>query len=136
MHDITRMLEAHPRAAKVDVERYVTTIDTLSACDITCTVCADACLSEPHVQMLARCIELNLDCADLCSTTARLLGRIGFAESEMLRAQLDACGEACRACAEECDRHQDIEHCSICADMCRSCERACAEMVDSMMSLA
>lgn len=136
MHDLTRVFEAHPQAAKINVEAYASTIDELSACDATCTVCADACLSEPHVQMLARCIDLNLNCADSCSTTARLLGRIGFAEPQLLRTQLEACGEACRACAEECDRHQDMEHCEICAEMCRSCERACAEMAESMMSLA
>jgi hypothetical protein len=37
--------------------------------------CADACLGEQDVQMLVCCIRLNLDCADVCATTGRLLAR-------------------------------------------------------------
>lgn len=134
MHDITGMLETHPRGSQVDIDVYAVTIQELSHCDLTCTVCADACLSELHVQMLARCIALNLACADSCATTARVVGRIGFADPGLVRTHLEACREACRACAEECDRHQEMEHCRRCAGMCRSCERACDAMLETLMS--
>jgi hypothetical protein len=38
-------------------------------------VCADACLGEEKVEMLRRCIRLNLDCADVCNATGRMLSR-------------------------------------------------------------
>ena len=44
-------------------------------CATSCTICADACLAEEKLEMLRRCIRLNLDCADLCSATGRVLAR-------------------------------------------------------------
>ena len=45
-------------------------------CAQTCTACANACLGEPDVADLVRCIRLNLHCADLTalqSIVARLV---------------------------------------------------------------
>jgi hypothetical protein len=44
-------------------------------CAQACTACADACLSEQNVADLAKCIRSNLDCADICDTTGRVLSR-------------------------------------------------------------
>jgi hypothetical protein len=35
-----------------------------------------------------------------------------------------ACAEACRVCAEACDKGQD-ETMKKCAEVCRACEKAC-----------
>ena len=44
----------------------------------------------------------------------------------IIQSVLRACEEACRLCAEECDRHASMhEHCRICAESCRRCEQAC-----------
>lgn len=136
MHDIAGMLEAHPRASQVDTDMYASTVAELAQCDLACTICADACLSELHVQMLARCIELNLNCADSCAGAARVLARIGFREADVVREHLEACRVACRACAEECERHREMEHCTRCASVCRECERACSAMIEAMMATA
>jgi len=37
------------------------------------------------------------------------------------------CADVCRACAEECSRH-DMDHCQQCAEACRRCEQACSDM--------
>ncbi|MHB8761963.1 MAG: four-helix bundle copper-binding protein [Coriobacteriia bacterium] len=134
MDRISSMFEAHPRRSRVDTGRLPAFVLELADCEVTCTLCADACLSEPHVQMLAKCIALNLECADTCAATARTLSRFGFAEPSVTRLQVEACREACGACARECDRHQDMEHCQLCAEMCRRCEQACSRALESMLA--
>lgn len=136
MDMVRQIFGTHPKSAQIDAEQYARAAIDFGNCGITTTVCADACLSEPHVQMLAKCIALNLDCADSCATTARTVSRIGFADKAVLRTQLEACREACRACAEECERHEDMEHCRVCAQMCRSCEQMCTKMLEGMMAVA
>jgi hypothetical protein len=42
---------------------------------LPCTGCSDACLAEPDVAELVRCIRLCLDCSDLCAVTARIVTR-------------------------------------------------------------
>jgi hypothetical protein len=39
------------------------------------------------------------------------------------------CEEACIACATECEKHSDMEHCKECADACRKCA-ACKAMLE------
>lgn len=136
MHQIGTILEAHPRAQQIDAEAYAETLHALTQCESSCTICADACLSEVHVQMLSKCIELNLTCADSCHAAAHVLARIGFQDGGVVRAHLEACRAACVSCAEECERHGEMQHCRLCAEACRSCERACTEMLESMMATA
>jgi uncharacterized membrane protein len=124
------MLETHPRRANVDRTRLAAVIDALNACAETCTACADACLSEESVAELARCIALNLNCADICLATARMLSRHAGEDGAISRSMLEACATVCRACAEECAKHAERQqHCRVCAEACRSCERACRDLV-------
>ena len=67
-----QMLETMPNKSAVDMGALVECSDACFACAQACTACADDCIREHNVQMLERCIGLNLDCADLCSTTGRL----------------------------------------------------------------
>jgi hypothetical protein len=40
---------------------------------------------------------------------------------------------ACRACAEECDKHAQMhEHCLVCAEACRKCEEECMRMLEKL----
>ena len=126
------MLRTHPQATSADLSRV---IEALTACAQTCTSCADACLGEEgHLSELVRCIRLNLDCADICEATARVLTRQTAFEPATARAMLEACAEACRLCAEECERHAEMgmEHCRICAESCRRCETACRDALSSI----
>src|SRR5919202_5203932 len=59
----------------VDVTLLADTALAAFDCAQTCTACANACLGEPQVQDLVRCIRLNLHCADVCDTTGRLISR-------------------------------------------------------------
>jgi hypothetical protein len=79
------------------------------------------------VQQLTQCIRLNLDCADICSAAGHIASRRTGSNELIIQRVLSACEEACRLCAEECERHADMhEHCRICAETCRRCEQACA----------
>ena len=95
-------------------------LDALNACIAACEHCATACLQAGDVKMMARCISLDHDCADICALTARLVAR----GSEHAQHLLRECAEVCKACADECAQHQD-QHCQECAEACRRCVQAC-----------
>jgi hypothetical protein len=131
MHHVTAMLETHPQATAN--EALARCVQECFVCALTCTSCADACLAEERVQELTRCIRLNLDCADVCDATGRVLTRQTSTEAGLVRSLLEACAQACRVCAEECERHaQHHEHCRVCAEACRRCEQACEDLRSAM----
>ncbi|HEX2190574.1 MAG TPA: four-helix bundle copper-binding protein [Longimicrobiaceae bacterium] len=132
MHHAPKMLETHPRPSSLDRAALADCVHACFDCEQTCTSCADACLGEPMLAELVRCIRLNLDCADVCGATGRLVARQTETEAAVLRAQLQACAEACRACGEECEKHAEMhDHCRVCAEACRECERACRRLLDA-----
>jgi hypothetical protein len=134
MSRLERMLAAHPHPAGSNGDAARRCIAAADECAQICTVCADACLSEGNVQSLADCIRLNLDCAEVCRVTATLMTRPSHRDAPALRAQLEACIEICRACADECARHADHhEHCRVCAEACRECAEACEAMAGALV---
>lgn len=133
MTTTAEMLKAHPAGTGPDHDLLVRAVDALVECSLVCTACADACLSEDMVAELRRCIRTDLDCADICDTTARVLARRTAVDVAVTRAHLQACIAACRACGDECAQHADMhEHCRICAEACRACEAACTALLDAM----
>ena len=133
MGHVRRMIETNPSPPQVDPTALVECIEACVDCGQSCTACADACLGEEDVQMLRRCIRLNLDCADVCDVTGKLLSQQTAFEPRMARATLEACAEACRLCGEECERHAEHhEHCRVCAQTCRRCESACNNLLSAM----
>lgn len=133
------MIQSHPHQMAADQELNVpanvhsSAIDSLYECVSTCTSCADACLGEENIAALRRCIRLNLDCADICRSTAAVLARQTEPDWSVVRAQLEACAAVCRSCGEECRRHAEHhEHCRVCADACAACEEACNRVLSSL----
>ena len=111
-------------------------IEACVSCELACNACADACLLEPDIDKLRRCIRLDLDCLDICATTARLLSRRQTVDKH-LHAQLEACARVCASCGEECRRHATShEHCRVCSDACRSCERQCRGLLKALPEMA
>jgi hypothetical protein len=132
MNHVQRMLDTHPRGARMDGAALAECIQACYECAQSCTACADACLGEPGVAELVRCIRLNLDCFDVCVTTGNVVSRQTEPDWTLLRAQLEACASACGVCAEECERHAGHhEHCRVCAAACRGCEQACRRLLES-----
>lgn len=93
-------------------------------CALTCEDCETACLNEDNITLLARCIELNRDCADICIQAARLLKR----DSEIADDYMMICEKICRMCADECRKHNH-DHCKTCAEVCEACAEACHQLM-------
>ena len=130
MAAVREILSVHPSATPTD--ELVHCIDECLACAASCTACADACLGEEDVGGLRECVRANLDCADLCDTTAGLLSRQTGTTPTWWATILSACAESCRRCAEECEQHSEHHaHCRLCAEACRRCEQACGDLINS-----
>jgi hypothetical protein len=102
------------------LRRYAECIAACNACAVACQHCASLCLQEPNVKMMARCIALDFDCAELCSVSVALMA----GGSELAPALCAVCARACHMCAEECVKH-DADHCQQCAEACRRCAAEC-----------
>lgn len=105
-------------------QRHSALIQELLNCAMTCEACSAACLAEENVSM-ARAIQLNRDCTEICLLTARLLQR----DSEISSSFLMTCVDICYKCEEECKKHSH-EHCQQCAEACKSCASACRSRVE------
>jgi hypothetical protein len=93
------MLETHPWEGNVDRATLADCIEACFECAQTCGACADACLSEESVADLRKCIRLNLDCADICDVTGRVMTRQTEYDAPTSKAQLETCRRACATCA-------------------------------------
>lgn len=51
-------------------EQFQSCIEACYACAATCDNCAASCLQEEDVKMMARCIALDIDCAQICRLAA------------------------------------------------------------------
>ncbi|MBL8774196.1 MAG: four-helix bundle copper-binding protein [Phenylobacterium sp.] len=127
------MIATHPQVRGATNDALIRAIELAADCAQVCASCADACLAEPNVAELTQCIRFNLDCADLCTSTALVGARRTGSNERVIQRLLATCAEACRLCGDECSRHaQHMEHCRICAETCRECEQACSEAADSI----
>src|SRR5687767_11513192 len=55
------------------IQQYQSCIDACLRCASVCDNCASSCLHEEHVHMMARCIQLDMECATVCYTAAKLM---------------------------------------------------------------
>jgi hypothetical protein len=133
MTTASEMLRTYPATINLDRSLLAQCIEACLECAQACTGCADACLSESSVAHLVTCIRTNLDCADVCETTGRVLSRHTGYDADLTRAQLQACLQACQSCADECEQHAGMhEHCRLCAQACRRCEDACRSLLEAI----
>jgi hypothetical protein len=101
-------------------EKHLDCIAACNACVVACQHCAAACLQEPDVKMLARCIGLDLDCAQACQLAISFMA--GGSEHDKAACRL--CADICQVCGDECANH-DMAHCQQCAEACRLCAAEC-----------
>lgn len=135
MEAFENVLSTAPGRLMVNEKAAVPCIDACVAAAFACTACADACLAESQLDMLRHCVRLDMQCADICAVTARVLARAFDGEKAVFRAQVEACALACAACATECERHSH-EHCARCAEACRKCETKCRDLLRTMGAAA
>ncbi len=130
----SQMLDSYPKdLGGIDKGKLLACIEACYECAQACTACADACLGEDMAAELTTCIRTNLDCADVCETTGRVLSRRTGYDADLTRAVLQACAAACRACGDDCRSHAEMhEHCKVCAEACGRCEQACHDLIASL----
>lgn len=109
---------------------YSELVESLERCLTACNNCAVSSLEEEHVQSMTDCIKLNLDCADICDISLKLLAR----DSNQSTSAVQLCKNICAECAEECEKYEH-EHCQQCADFCRRCESQCGMYIEYMADL-
>ena len=102
------------------VMKNIKLIEALNNCITHCNYCAGACLREDDVNMMVECIRLDIACAEVCSTTVKLLAM----ESPFATEMVAKCMEICKQCADECGKHEH-QHCKECSEACRKCAAAC-----------
>jgi hypothetical protein len=126
------MLDATEGTDRFDPPEQAAAIEACSDAAQACTACADASLAGEDVAAMRACIRHDLDCADVCTATTRVLSRRNDGDEMLVHRLLTACVRACVSCAEECERHAEHHaHCAICAAACRRCEQACRRLLES-----
>lgn len=108
-------------------QQFQSCIDACNTCAEACDHCAVSCLQEADPKPMARCIALDMDCAQICRLAASFMSR----GSELSRSICQLCAEVCDACSEECAKHQ-MEHCQACAQACRTCADECRRMASAV----
>jgi len=109
-------------------EKFKTCIDACNKCSAECEHCATVCSHEKDAQALAKCIELDRYCADMCRTAVAFMSRSDEHTTNFVTKFCNLCAEICNACATECEKHSHMEHCKKCAESCRKCAIECNKM--------
>lgn len=92
-------------------------------CMEACNTCYDACLKEENLKMMASCVRIDRECADICAFAAKSMQ----SNSPFAHQICQLCADICEACGNECKKH-DHEHCQKCAEVCFKCAEACRKM--------
>ena len=134
-------LSTHARVCRQANDIFVLATDARLDCALACR----SCLGEERLDELRDCIQLNLDCADVCFATGALAIRrisrqgnlaipgTGFDESVM-KLMFETCIVVCRRCEDECMRYaQHHKNCRRCAEICRSCAQTCRDAVRAVI---
>jgi hypothetical protein len=99
----------------------------LIKCIAGCETCATKSINSEEAAAMSDSINLNRDCADICSLASKLLAR----KSKYLEEVLQLCIESCTNCKEECSKHS-TEHCQHCAKICTECAEACQDYLNKI----
>ena len=104
-------------------QKFNACIEACNSCAVACNYCAGSCLHEQDVKTMARCIALDMDCAQICALAAAAMAR----GSEHVLALCVLCAEICKSCGDECGKHK-MQHCQECAKACLRCAEECRKM--------
>lgn len=95
-------------------------IDACLKCIQACFECFNSCLNEPDMKERKYCINMLIECAMICQTTAAEMSMSG----NFIKEQCKLCAAACNKCSEECNKFKDA-YCIQCAEICRDCAEEC-----------
>ena len=103
---------------------YKTCIEACLKCAAICNHCASSCTQEEDVKMMAKCIQLDMECAVICYAAAQLMS-LG---SDKAKEVCKICVDICEVCSNECSNHHN-EHCQECLQACMQCAEECRKMI-------
>lgn len=109
-------------------ELYKSCIQACNDCAAACEHCATSCLHEQDVKMMAKCIEYDRFCADICRMSAAFMARSDDHTSNFVKSLCSLCAEICEACGNECRKHSHFDHCRKCSEACLKCAEECRKM--------
>lgn len=102
-----------------------------SSCEKNCLECfrvcnetLRSCLEKGGEHSNAEHINMLIDCARICQTSADFLSR----GSDFHRVTCEACKKICEKCAEDCRKMNDKEM-IYCAEVCEKCVESCEKML-------
>ncbi|RYD58248.1 MAG: four-helix bundle copper-binding protein [Sphingobacteriales bacterium] len=107
-------------------QQYKKCIDACLRAVSICNQTAYNCLSEDNALSLKLCIQLNLECAVICSAAAQVMCMNGRYAEQLCR----MCAEICQACGDECAKHSS-QHCRLCAEACYQCAEECMQLTEA-----
>lgn len=107
----------------MDEQQMKACLEACQSCIKACNTCFDACLREEHVGMMADCIRLDRECAEICGLAVQAMTR----GSSFMKEICKLCASICEACGDECAKHRH-EHCQACAEACHACAKACTAL--------
>jgi hypothetical protein len=113
---------------KMNYEKLKASIEACNQCATECEQCITACCNEKESASMDQCIELNRYSADMSRMAAAFIARADKHTMDFVNKFCDLCAEICTACATECEKHSDMEHCKRCAIACRNCAAECLIM--------
>jgi hypothetical protein len=93
--------------------------ECIRECEMCTRHCGDLVADgrKAHLKTLRSC----MDCAEICTTTGRVVARQG----PMASLFMQACAKACDDCGGECESQPADEMMKRCAKACRVCAAAC-----------
>jgi hypothetical protein len=116
----------------VSVEENHPADDCMEACawcELACLAATEACLNDLREEQLGLCLQLSLDCAEICWTTRKFLADALVVAPALVREQLESCALICAACAVECRRHAEFSYqLTACSRSCARAEQLCRDM--------
>lgn len=119
MTDTEAILSAAGGSARPEV---VAAVDALRDCEQASNACAVAMVAAGD--MLTE-VRRDLDCADVCTATERILSRGPAADPSLVAAIVQAAALACEASAAACGaRAEEHRHCQLHAAKARACADA------------
>ncbi len=93
-------------------------------CHAACVATAYHCLHRRGDHAEPEHIRLLLDCAQICMTSADFMLRHSPLHPMLCRIS----ASICKSCADDCARLNDDAQMQACIDACRACAVSCAEM--------
>jgi hypothetical protein len=101
-------------------------------CEATCNTAFHHCMMQAAAGKAAhaKMAQSVVDCAAFCDLSAEMIAR----GSSLMVFSCQACSEACRHCAQECESDAADEMMKLCVASCRRCEASCRKMVQAISS--